>query len=108
MSSTLIPVDRLPFPNDFRAVMTAGIGNIRFHCTQLDEERGEALAVDIAKGRSSSFIDDSLRHLGIMASRGARDKDGSTIDFLLRARRDTLAARRYFELSIVIMGCPRR
>jgi putative transposase len=27
----------------------------------------------------------------------AMDKDGNTVDFLLRARRDRLAARRYFD-----------
>jgi putative transposase len=36
----------------------------------------------------------------------ALDKDGNTVDFLLRARRDTLAARRYFEKSIAHHGLP--
>jgi putative transposase len=36
----------------------------------------------------------------------ALDKDGNTVDFLLRARRDTLAARRYFEKSIAHDGVP--
>jgi putative transposase len=36
----------------------------------------------------------------------ALDKDGHTVDFLLRARRDTLAARRYFEKSIAHHGVP--
>ena len=36
----------------------------------------------------------------------ALDKDGNTVDFLLRARRDTLAARRYFEKSIAHHGVP--
>ena len=40
--------------------------------TQLYEERGEALAVDIAKGRSSSLIDDPFRHLGIMTGSGEK------------------------------------
>jgi len=34
------------------------------------------------------------------------DKDGNTIDFLLRARRDKTAARRYFEESIAHDGVP--
>jgi transposase-like protein len=33
-------------------------------------------------------------------------KDGNTIDFLLRAHRDKIAARRYFEKSIVLSGFP--
>ncbi|MCI0152075.1 DDE-type integrase/transposase/recombinase, partial [Paraburkholderia sediminicola] len=36
----------------------------------------------------------------------AVDKDGSTIDFLLRAHRDKTAARRYFEKSIGQNGAP--
>jgi putative transposase len=36
------------------------------------------------------------------------DKDGNTVDFLLRARRDRLAAQRYFETSTAHNGCPRR
>jgi putative transposase len=36
----------------------------------------------------------------------ALDKDGNTVDFLLRARRDRLAARRYFEKSIAHHGAP--
>jgi len=36
----------------------------------------------------------------------AVDKDGKTVDFLLRARRDTHAAHRYFERSIVHNGVP--
>jgi putative transposase len=36
----------------------------------------------------------------------ALDKDGHTVDCLLRARRDTLAARRYFEKSIAHHGVP--
>ncbi|KVN30525.1 integrase [Burkholderia ubonensis] len=36
----------------------------------------------------------------------AVDKDGNTIDFLLRARRDKAAARRYFEKSIAQNGAP--
>ncbi|UXU85290.1 IS6 family transposase [Burkholderia sp. S-53] len=36
----------------------------------------------------------------------AVDKDGNTIDFLLRARRDKAAARRYFEKSIEQNGAP--
>jgi putative transposase len=36
----------------------------------------------------------------------ALDKDGNTVDFLLRARRDTLAGRRYFEKSIAHHGVP--
>ncbi|KVN28372.1 IS6 family transposase [Burkholderia ubonensis] len=36
----------------------------------------------------------------------AVDKDGNTIDFLLRAHRDKVAARRYFEKSIVQNGVP--
>jgi putative transposase len=36
----------------------------------------------------------------------ALDKDGNTVDFLLRARRDRLAARRYFEKSIAHHGVP--
>jgi transposase-like protein len=36
----------------------------------------------------------------------AVDKDGSTIDFLLRAHRDKTAARRYFEKSLVQNGVP--
>ncbi|RAR54532.1 transposase-like protein [Paraburkholderia unamae] len=36
----------------------------------------------------------------------AVDKAGNTVDFLLRARRDTAAARRYFEKSIVQNGEP--
>jgi transposase-like protein len=36
----------------------------------------------------------------------AVDKDGNTIDFLLRAHRDKAAARRYFEKSIARNGVP--
>ena len=36
----------------------------------------------------------------------AVDKDGDTIDFLLRAHRDKAAARRYFEKSIDQNGLP--
>ena len=36
----------------------------------------------------------------------AVDKDGKTIDFLLRAHRDKIAARRYFEKSIAQNGVP--
>jgi len=36
----------------------------------------------------------------------AVDKDGNTIDFLLRAHRDKVAARRYFEKSIAQNGVP--
>jgi transposase-like protein len=36
----------------------------------------------------------------------ALDKDGNTVDFLLRARRNRLAARRYFETSIAHHGVP--
>jgi putative transposase len=36
----------------------------------------------------------------------AVDKDGNTIDFLLRAHRDKTAARRYFEKSIAQNGVP--
>jgi transposase-like protein len=36
----------------------------------------------------------------------AVDKDGNTIDFLLRAHRDKTAARRYFEKSIAWNGAP--
>jgi putative transposase len=36
----------------------------------------------------------------------ALDKEGNTVDFLLRARRDTLAARRYFEKAIAHHGVP--
>jgi len=36
----------------------------------------------------------------------AVDKDGNTIDFLLRAHRDKTAARRYFEKSIAQNGAP--
>jgi transposase-like protein len=36
----------------------------------------------------------------------AVDKDGNTIDFLLRARRDRLAAQRYFERSMAHNGVP--
>jgi transposase-like protein len=60
----------------------------------------------------------SLRHLEeMMGERGfsvdkgekrylyrAVDKDGNTIDFLLRAHRDRTAARRYFEKSIAGNG----
>jgi putative transposase len=38
----------------------------------------------------------------------AVDKDGNTIDFLLRAHRDKTAAQRYFERSIGQNGVPRR
>jgi putative transposase len=34
------------------------------------------------------------------------DKDRKTVDFLLRARRDKIAARRYFEKSIAQNGVP--
>ncbi|KUZ74829.1 integrase [Burkholderia ubonensis] len=37
----------------------------------------------------------------------AVDKDGNTIDFLLRAHRDKTAARRYFEKSIAQNGAPK-
>ncbi|MEA3134453.1 MAG: putative transposase, partial [Gammaproteobacteria bacterium] len=36
----------------------------------------------------------------------AVDKDGNTIDFLLRAHRDKAAARRYFEKSMAQNGVP--
>ena len=36
----------------------------------------------------------------------AVDKDGNTVDFLLRARRDRLAAQRYFERSMAHNGVP--
>jgi transposase-like protein len=36
----------------------------------------------------------------------ALDTDGNNVDFLLRARRDRLAARRYFETSIAHHGAP--
>ena len=36
----------------------------------------------------------------------AVDKDGNTVDFLLRARRDRLAAQRYFEKWIAHHGVP--
>lgn len=36
----------------------------------------------------------------------AVDKDGSTVDFLLRARRDRHAAQRYFQRSMVHNGVP--
>jgi transposase-like protein len=36
----------------------------------------------------------------------AVDKAGSTVDFLLRARRDKVAARRYFEKAIGNNGAP--
>jgi putative transposase len=36
----------------------------------------------------------------------AVDKEGNTIDFLLRAHRDRTAARRYFEKSITQNGVP--
>jgi transposase-like protein len=36
----------------------------------------------------------------------AVDKDGNTIDFLLRAHRDKTAARRYFEMAIDQNGVP--
>jgi putative transposase len=36
----------------------------------------------------------------------AVDKDGNTVDFLLRAHRDKTAARRYFEKSIAQNGAP--
>jgi hypothetical protein len=35
----------------------------------------------------------------------AVDRDGNTVDFLLRARRDKRAAQRYFEQSMFIMAC---
>jgi len=38
----------------------------------------------------------------------AVDKDGNTIDFLLRAHRDKTAARRYFEKSIAQNGVPEK
>ncbi|MEX3640599.1 DDE-type integrase/transposase/recombinase, partial [Paraburkholderia sp. BR14427] len=34
------------------------------------------------------------------------DKAGDTVDFLLRARRDKLAARRFFEKAIAHKGTP--
>jgi transposase-like protein len=34
------------------------------------------------------------------------DKDGNTVDFLLRARRDRLAAQRYFQRSMAHNGVP--
>ena len=38
----------------------------------------------------------------------AVDKDGNTVDFLLRARRDRLAAQCYFERSMALtMECPK-
>lgn len=36
----------------------------------------------------------------------AVDRSGNTVDFLLRARRDTAAARRYFEKAIGQNGAP--
>jgi transposase-like protein len=36
----------------------------------------------------------------------AVDKAGNTVDFLLRARRDNAAARRYFEKAIGQNGVP--
>jgi putative transposase len=36
------------------------------------------------------------------------DKDGDTINFLLRAHRDKAAARRYFEASMAQNAAPRR
>jgi transposase-like protein len=36
----------------------------------------------------------------------AVDKDGNTVDFLLRARRDRHAAQRYFERSMIHNGVP--
>jgi putative transposase len=36
----------------------------------------------------------------------AVDKDGNTIDFLLRAQQDKTAARRHFEKSIAQNGAP--
>ena len=38
----------------------------------------------------------------------AVDRDGDTIDYLLRAHRDRAAARRFFERAIDLHGCPRR
>ena len=38
----------------------------------------------------------------------AVDKDGNTVDFLLRAHRDKTAARRYFEKSIAQNGVPEK
>jgi transposase-like protein len=34
------------------------------------------------------------------------DKDGNTVDLLLRARRDRHAAQRYFERSMIHNGVP--
>jgi transposase-like protein len=36
----------------------------------------------------------------------AVDRDGKTVDFLLRARRDRHAAQRYFEQSMIHNGAP--
>jgi len=36
----------------------------------------------------------------------AVDKDGDTVDFLFRAKRDKAAARRYFEKAFVGNGVP--
>ena len=38
----------------------------------------------------------------------AIDRDGDTIDFLLRAHRDYAAARRFFERTIVLHGVPEK
>lgn len=42
----------------------------------------------------------------MLISLPGRDKDGNTIDFLLRAHRDKVAARRYFEKLMAKNGVP--